>query len=781
MRRVLPALALATAATGAVVLTPARSAPPAAVTFGVPRIADPVHVYGEPDIAVGPTGTVQVSGPQGTGVQRSIWNISVDGGDSYRNVDDMRFNDGAPANCDATPCLSKATLGPGGGDTEIYVTKNNQTFYNDLWALACFTAGTTKDEGKTVASNPDGCSQNGFANADRQWMTAFDPSPSDHTVSPYAGPKPLVYMAYNGPQVDMTTDGLNYSTSAGQYKGNTGSPWIVDQHTGDVMTVTAEGNQLQLGIGVPDEAGKLTFDYNDIGEAREDPPGLLFPTLSQDTDRNVYVVWTEDKNYQVYYTWASPKDGWKKWAPVRQVSKPPARVNVFSWSTSGGPGMLDVAWYGTPDEVASPDDQDHQTWYLYFAQVDHANTAKPHMVQVQASPHPMHYNDICLAGTGCIASVGNRNLADFFKIVLDNAGRARIVYADTSNRLMEVDTPEGASHAGAPVDTVVTQSTGLDAWTGKPLAPLESTGPISGVNDPVGDALWQPLGGSALGAADITKATVEHDGDNLVIKVGLREGRLSDVATATTAPAAQLVVRWQVAGTPTTGDPIYYAQVEETAGSGASMYASAGPARTVDLCSVSACKPNYVVYPGPDEVSRQLVDVTFADQTYTITVPLSVVGAPGASTVLEEVEAHVASEPKAAAAPDTKVEKFPDETPTIVDATRTWNYKLGATGLGNPVAKVAAPQRPGCSVAGSTGGTSAGNDGSLPACNTAASGGTGGNGGTGGSGGSGGTGGNGGSGGLPATGLNPVLPVVAAALTGIVVAGRRRRRRSATT
>jgi hypothetical protein len=776
MRRVVPVLALTLATTGAVVLNPASNAATVpAVAFGVPRIADPIHVYGEPDIAVAPNGTVHVSGPQGTGVQRSIWNLSVDGGDSYRIVDDVRFNDGAPVQCDPGVCPSKATLGPGGGDTEIYVTRNGQAFYNDLWALACFSAATTKDEGKTVASNPNGCSQDGFANADRQWMTAFDPQPSDQTISPYTGPRPLVYMAYNGPQVDMTTDGLDYSTSAGQYKGNTGSPWIVDQHTGKVMTVTASGNQLELGIGSPDEAGKLEFDYNEIGEARDDPPGLLFPTLSQDTDRNVYVVWTEDKNYQVYYTWASPKDGWKHWAPVRQVSKPPAKVNVFSWSTSGGPGMLDVAWYGTPDEVASPDDQDHQTWYLYFAQVDHANTTKPHMVQVQASPHPMHYNDICLAGTGCIASVGNRNLADFFKIVLDNAGRARIVYADTSNALMEVDTPEGASHAGAPVDTVATQSTGLNAWTGQPLAALEPTAPIGGVSDPDGDALWQPLGGPKLSSADITGVTMTHEGDNLVIKVGIKEGRLSDVATATDTPAAQLVVRWQVRGTPTTGDPIYYAQVEEAAASNTPVGA-AGPARTVDLCSVSACKPNYVVYPSVPAATA--ATATFANQTYTITVPLSAIGSPTADTLFEEVEAHVAAEPKPASAPDTKVEKFPDEVPTVADATRTFNYRLGATGVGAPVPKFAAVDRAGCSISGSTGGSSAGNNGELAACNTAGPPPTGGH--TGGTGG--GTAGGPKVGGddLATTGLDPMLPVGAALATGLVlVAVRRRRRRAA--
>jgi hypothetical protein len=713
---------------------------------------------------------VHVSGPQGTGVQRSIWNLSVDGGDSYRIVDGVRFNDGSPVDCNNPGCPSKATAGPGGGDTEIYITKNGRVFYNDLWALACFSAGTTADEGKTVDSNADGCSQDGLANADRQWMAAFDPAPSDHTVSPYTGPKPLLYMSYNGPQVDMTTDGLDYSKSAGQFKQITDANVIVDQHTGDFLTITGAGNALQLAIGTPDETGKLTFDYNDIADT-DNPPGVLFPVIAQDTDRNLYAVWTESGSYQVFYSWASAADGWKKWSKVVKVSKPPTTRNVFSWATAGGPGMLDVAWYGTTDDIQSPDDKKDQVWNLWFAQVDHANTTAPHVTQVKASPHAMHYSDICLAGTGCIASVGNRNLADFFKIVLDNAGRARIVYADTSNRLMEgANAGDNVDHAGGPVDTVITQSTGLNAWTGKPLTPLESTNPVGGVTDPINDALWQPLGGTGVGGADITHVDMTHDGSNLVIKVGLREGRLSDAATAVQAPFAQLVLRWQVKGTPTTGDPIYYAEVEEPAGA-ATATAAAGAARTVDLCSVSACKPNYVVYPGPGEGTN--VTATFADQTYTITVPLSAIGNPDATTLMEEVEAHVAAEPKTAAVPDNKLNAFPDEVPTVIDATRTWNYRLGASGVALPVPKVAAVQRAGCSIAGSTGGTAAGNDGSLAACNAVL--GTKETGGGGSSGGSGG-GSGGGTPPLASTGLAPVIPVAGLVLAGIVAVFLRRRR-----
>ena len=43
---------------------------------------------------------------------------------------------------------------------------------------------------------------------------------------------------------------------------------------------------------------------------------------------------------------------------------------------------------------------------------------------------PMHTADICLAGTLCLATGGNRDLSDFQSIALDPCGRAEIVYTN---------------------------------------------------------------------------------------------------------------------------------------------------------------------------------------------------------------------------------------------------------------------------------------------------------------------------------------------------------------
>src|SRR6059058_1489655 len=79
------------------------------IKFEVPAVVDPIHTNGEPDIAIDPQGRVFVSGPTGTGTQRSVWLGSVDRGHTFRII-----NPGLPPNA-----LLGTNAPPGGGDTDI--------------------------------------------------------------------------------------------------------------------------------------------------------------------------------------------------------------------------------------------------------------------------------------------------------------------------------------------------------------------------------------------------------------------------------------------------------------------------------------------------------------------------------------------------------------------------------------------------------------------------------------------------------------------------------------
>jgi hypothetical protein len=700
--------------------TRAASTTPA-VTFGVPRVVDPIHVYGEPNMIVNPNGTVHASGPQGTGVQRSIWNISVDGGDSYRlaqvtscphQLVDVKC--GAELVYDTSALgPSKSTAGPGGGDTELAADHYGHVYFNDLYALACFSASYTEDDGKTIYSNPVGCSNPG---GDREWMALYDPLPSDRTVSPYKGKLPLLYMEYAdqtaGDRVDYSTDGINYhfTDKAGEYADdgthspNHGVP-LVDQRTGDFLGLTGNNGSrgLALAIGVPDATGHLTFHYQEAVSEDEmvGSPETLFPILTQDTARNLYAVWIDDKTYHAYYAWAPPgaDNEWKHWSKPIRIDKPPANVNLFPWAKAGGPGILDVAWYGTDSTLAElgsngPSAKKDQVWDVFFVQVDKATSAKPHAVQVKATPHPMHYNDICMLGTACITAQGNRNQADFFKLTIDPAGRAEIIYTDSSNRLSEANgTDTAADHQGAALDVVIRQRTGLNAWTGKPLAADDTTSPAAGVTDPKGDALFKVLGGKNVPGGDITELTTDYNGETLTIDVTTDGGSLADVATRGGTPYAHIVVRWQV------GDTLYHAGVEQAAEAGAPT-AFAGATKSVDLCSVSGCKPNYLDYrqfpaPGGEPGATVTTDGT-GPTTYTIKVPASAIGDVPATALFESVMAFTAMSKQSTAVVLDNASAMADEVPLQIEGTRTYNFRMGATDILAPGKKAAqGPGTPG--------------------------------------------------------------------------------------
>lgn len=664
----------------------------------MPRVVDPIHVYGEPNLEVNPrTGAVHATGPQGTGTQRSIWNVSVDGGDSYRIVQNL------PGNMDRASVTgflpTKSAMGPGGGDTEIKIAHNGRAFFNDLAALVTFTAVTTGDDGTTTSmANPLAI---GTPGGDRQWMALFDPQPSDHTISPYRGTVPLNYMEYadqtNGDAVDMSTDGVDYSTIAGEYaddnkhSANHGVP-LVDQHTGRFLGMTSDGksNSLALVVGVPDARGRLTFHYNPLAKNLPGSPETLFPVLAQDGARNLYATWIDDKTYNVWYSWAPPgKDNeWKAWSAPVKVNRPPATVNVFPWITAGAaPGVVDVAWYGTNRTLGQlgkegPSAKKGQTWELWFAQIDHANSSKPHTVQIKAAPHPMHFNDICLLGTACITGQGNRNQADFFKMTVNpRNGRAMIIYTDSSNGLSQANnTDTAADHQGAALDTVVTQNTGLSALTGKPLEPYESTAPVSSITDPSGDALFKPLGGTAVPGADIRSVRVSRSGTDIVLEVKTA-GSLSDAAVAAKTPTAQIVVRWQM------GNVLYFAAAESTAAGSMSYYG--GKTNATDLCSVSGCKPNYLTYNSFPAPGVAQATGSADGNHYFIRLPLSAVGNPTSKSLLEEVMAFVTASPQAGVVPQNNGTDFADIAPLQIEGTKTFNARFGAPAATGPAAPLA--------------------------------------------------------------------------------------------
>src|SRR5213593_205262 len=124
----------------------------APITFQVPTVVDPIHTNGEPDIGIDPQGRVFVSGPTGTGTQRSTWFGSVDGGQTFRVMAQKKPPD---------PIISIPAPGPGGGDTDINFDRSGKQYFADLYALACLRVAVTGPVNSGASDNenfyPGGC------------------------------------------------------------------------------------------------------------------------------------------------------------------------------------------------------------------------------------------------------------------------------------------------------------------------------------------------------------------------------------------------------------------------------------------------------------------------------------------------------------------------------------------------------------------------------------------------------------------------------------------------
>jgi len=695
--------------------TSSGSPPP--IKFEVPAVVDPVHTNGEPDIGIDVFGRVFVSGPTGTGTQRSVWFGSVDRGHTFRII-----NPGMPPSA-----LAGTNAPPGGGDTDINFDRSGKQYFVDLYALICLRTAVTTDGGATATQSvyPAGCG--GVPGADRQWLAVYDPAPGTPNQSVYSGPRPLIYLEYNnvvsGAQWNKSNSmvdplpggpGLTYVAAT---KGTTspcaanlsfyapfgadGYPSI-DQVTGKVFQAAFSGSNILLNIGTPDASGDLTFldlpsptlpcgDASKLITVASNVPAdaddsANFVVTSMDSARNLYVAWVgksnTPSNRQAFVSVASAASGWTKWTKPTQVSSPPSMVSVFPWVKAGGPGRADVVWYGSNMSV-DPSSQSGQSWDVFMSQVVYPTDstgavtgAQPDIMQVKVTPHPMHYNDICLAGSVCIAQQGNRNLADFFAVTIDKTGAAEIVYDDTSNGLVQQGfTPANqqlVDHAGAGVITIARQSSGPGLFGTNVSGP--SNAPTSGMTDNFGDALYPVIGGTNVPGMDILSNSISLSGNTLTVTTRIVDlsNPAATVAKLNGTAFLQYVTRWQM------GNTIYYAGMENTPLNNPIFYS--GKAQSVDLCSVSACFPHVITYPEPllggsaESGSIKCPGVPSESNPCTLTINVNVadVGNPTSSSLLEEVGSYSFASAHQSGA-TTNVQAEADDVPLEIDGVCCYN------------------------------------------------------------------------------------------------------------
>ena len=305
--------------------------------------------------------------------------------------------------------------------------------------------------------------------------------------------------------------------------------------------------------------------------------------------------------------------------------------------------------------------------------------AAPARQLIKVTPHPMHYDDVCLQGTGCIESQGNRNLADFFVVTIDKTGAAEVVYDDTSNNLVQPPgtcTVQVADHCGAGVITIARQASGPGLFGKNVSGPPNS--PVSSLSDAAGDGLYPVIGGVNQVGMDIRSSKLSLSGQTLTVTM-----QVTDLAHPATAIAGvpgatnvQYVTRWQM------GNTVYYAAMENTAANQPIFYA--GAMQTIDLCSVSACFPHVLTYPepgaGPTFTGRSetgsITCPAGSPCTLTISVNIADVGNPVNSSLLESVGAYSLAASLQEGAEDNATAES-DTVPLEIDGVCCFNSRGG--------------------------------------------------------------------------------------------------------
>jgi hypothetical protein len=330
-------------------------------------------------------------------------------------------------------------------------------------------------------------------------------------------------------------------------------------------------------------------------------------------------------------------------------------TNVFVWAHAGEAGSLALAWLGTsaagapnsfPQWSADAAGAAAVKWHGYVAAITKAAGKTPTIAQQPFTEKPMHYGQICTGGIGCTGR-GDRTMADYFAVSLDNQGALRFVYNDTTSQ-----------HHGAHLSEV-RQLTGkvLDGSTvSRPL-------PANPVSDAAGDAQWphySPTGaGTNVPQLDLVGAALGSPAAG-TLRVRMNLASLASLAPPQGKTNATWLTRFQSLSTANGAEAyrIFFVGAESVAGGPLSYFAGS------TLCVESTpgtCK--LLTYP---KLTATAVPGKVCGSSIVIDAPLTAFGAPVGNTLYSVTAASFGRNGDA--------DSYAD-----VDATGSFDYALGQT------------------------------------------------------------------------------------------------------
>jgi hypothetical protein len=461
----------------------------------------------------------------------------------------------------------------------VAVDDQGNAYFVDL-ELDNIGAAVSNDNGNTWRKSPGSV---GNAVVDRQWLAVDN---LDKHVFMALRQIPAGSFIYSTPASTGPADpigGLVYTnSSASPLPVSTGAPCgqlrfdPVNRNLYYACAKSSPKPHVEITVGKVNPANPGTVSYHNV-QVPDSPGGgsvaTIFPMVATDRGGNLYAVWIDHNNHNVYYS-ASTNEG-TTWGPVRQVNGNDANSNVWPWPQGGNAGTLAIVWYGNDSRVDSNlmpswyTDRRAATafkWFGYAALVTDATGATPSFAQQKFTAKPMHYGQICTGGLGCSTSSGDRTMADFFSVFLDLDGSMRIVFNDTTSQ-----------HHGAHLFEA-RQLTGPGAFDTSIIKPA----PTNPMPDPTGDAQfphYAPTGaGNNLPNLDFTELRLSQPDAN-TLRVQMTVDDLSSLAPPPGKAGALWLTRFQALSSGDRDEEayrIFYVGAESVASAAPTFFAGSG-------------------------------------------------------------------------------------------------------------------------------------------------------------------------------------------------------------
>jgi len=336
------------------------------LSFGTPTLTDPFRLGTEPNLAIDPNGKLVYTSPIfGSSTTQSFLERSTDGGATFQTL--------------GTPGVGKLDSCGGGGDSDVATDDYSGDVYMiDLATEPEIPARVSHNGGLSFTSDCEVNQETGpNVFTDRQWLSTDRKHHvewyiyRDGLLAPGSGvnvggldaDKQLYgeYLKYAPLPSAAHKAGSKQITFKSLCKNSTGTAQTCIQDVeiaGNAITDNTPSSPRYGTTYLAMETGKgitvAAFDPSSAKSVHEyvaapDSHQILFPTVAVDRSGVVYLAWTDAITNQV--TMIHNLGDLKHWTKPVAVNGRPVNITVMPWIVAGDHGRIDVAFYGTANDV----------------------------------------------------------------------------------------------------------------------------------------------------------------------------------------------------------------------------------------------------------------------------------------------------------------------------------------------------------------------------------------------------------------------------------------------